>query len=141
MLSMLTAASYLLIAPFDIDRTDGAVLTTAGAAMVWALLLAPGRPLFQPHAYGPVLAFSACALGLSLAFISSAVRRDRFDHLCFGVLFAIAFLFVRWLSIIGNMAWSALLMLVTGAALLLIARAWRSRDHLAQPSAIPGRPS
>jgi uncharacterized membrane protein len=136
MLAMLTVAAYVLLAPFGVDRGDAAVLATAAVGLIWALLLSPGRPLFQPHAYGPVLAFSACALALSLAFVWSAVRYDRLDQLCFGVLFAVAFLFVRWLSVIENMAWSALLMLATGASLLFVARAWRSRRQLVQ-----GRPS
>ena len=69
-------------------------------------------------------------LALAVSLVSSAVRRDRLDQLCFGVLFAVAFLLVRSMSVIRNMAWSAALMLATGAALLLVARAWRSRHQL-----------
>ena len=129
-LSILTAAAYLLLAPFDMDRADAAVLATAATGMIWTMLLAPARPLYDAHAYGPVLAFSTCVLALALSLVSSAVRRDRLDRLCFGVLFAVAFLLVRWMSVIRNMAWSAALMLATGAALLLVARAWRSRHQL-----------
>ena len=47
----------------------------------------------------------------------------------FGVLFGLAFLIVRWASVIENLLWSGLLLLVTGGGLLFIARQWLRRDQ------------
>jgi len=61
--------------------------------------------------------------------IRSAFRSNRHSDLVFGVLFGLAFLIVRWASVIENLLWSGLLLLVTGGGLLFIARQWLRRDQ------------
>ena len=45
------------------------------------------------------------------------------------MLFGLAFLIVRWTSVIENLLWSGLLLLVTGGGLLFVARQWLRRDR------------
>jgi hypothetical protein len=51
------------------------------------------------------------------------------SDLVFGVLFTMAFLIVRWVSLVNDMLLSGLLLLATGAGLLFLARLWRGRDR------------
>jgi len=47
------------------------------------------------------------------------------------VVFGLAFLIVRWTSVLENLLWSGLLLLIAGGGLLYIARLWLHRDRTA----------
>src|SRR5205085_359746 len=81
-----------------------------------------------------VAAFSLLALILSTTLIRSAFRSNRTSFLVFGLLFGILFMAIRWASLVGNLLWSGLLLLVAGAGLLLIARSWIRRDRAPLPA-------
>ncbi len=109
---------------------DWAVLVAAFVSAVWAL--GAGTGLLTKWWWGATcstIAFSATALVLSVALIRSAFRSDRTSDLVVGVLFGLAFLAVRWTSVIENLLWSGLLLLVAGAGLLFVAREWLRRDR------------
>jgi hypothetical protein len=75
------------------------------------------------------VAFSVLAVVMGLTLIRTALRSHRQVDLVFGVLFALAFLVVRWLSVIENMLWSGAFLIVTGGGFLLLARLWRARGR------------
>jgi uncharacterized membrane protein len=109
---------------------DWAVLVAACVSAVWAL--AAGTGLLAKWSWGTTsstIAFSATALVLCVALIRSAFRSNRTSDLAIGVLFGLAFLIVRWTSIIENLLWSGLLLLVTGGGLLFVVREWLRRDR------------
>jgi uncharacterized membrane protein len=103
-----------------------AAVTTTWAAAVWSGVLPEGTAATR---VGTVL-FSALAVGMGLALIHTALRSHQTADLAFGVLFALAFLVVRWVSVIENLLWSGAFLLVTGGGLLFVARLWRSRRPL-----------
>jgi uncharacterized membrane protein len=107
------------------DAGVGAVaaITTIWAAATWSGVLPEGTIAARVG----TVAFSALAIAMALALIRTALRSHRTVDLAFGVLFALAFLIVRWISVIENMLWSGAFLLVTGGGLLLLARLWRSR--------------
>ena len=76
-----------------------------------------------------VLAFSVVTLVLAVTHIRTAFHAGATSDLVFGLLFGLAFLIVRWTSVLENLLWSGLLMLVAGGGLLLVARMWRHRDR------------
>ena len=100
-------------------------VAVAGSTAAWILLA--GWQLATPLA--STLLFSALALGLGVASIRTALRTGRAGDLVFGVLFSMAFLIVRWVSLVDDMLVSGLLLLATGAGLLFLARLWRGRDR------------
>jgi uncharacterized membrane protein len=109
---------------------DWAVMVAAFAAavwtgIVWSGLLTRGWWLTTTS----TVLFSAVALLLCVTLIRSAFRSNRTPDLVFGLLFGLAFLIVRWTSVIENLLWSGLLLLVTGGGLLFIARQWLRRDR------------
>jgi hypothetical protein len=97
----------------------------AAGTVAW-ILLAGGR-LVTPLA--STLLFSALALGVGVASIRTALGTGRTGDLVFGVLFTMAFLIVRWVSLVDDMLVSGLLLLATGAGLLFLSRLWRGRDR------------
>jgi uncharacterized membrane protein len=113
---------------------DAAALTiglVAGVLVVWTLLLVSG--IAQPrHVW--VTLFSVLSLFLSVSLIRTALRTDDAPALAFGTLFGLEFLIVRWTSVIENMLWSGLMLLVAGGGLLFIARLWRFRDRDLAPA-------
>lgn len=109
---------------------DRAVVVLALVAAAWSVAVWSG--LFKPDEWFPTastVAFSAASLIACVAFIRSAFRSSRTSDLVFGVLFGLAFLIVRWTSVIENLLWSGLLLLVTGGGLLFVARQWLRRDR------------
>jgi uncharacterized membrane protein len=109
---------------------DWAVLLTAGAAAAWTGIVWSG--LFTRGWWlttGSTVLFSALALLLCVTLIRSAFRSNRTGELAFGVLFGLGFLLVRWTSVIENLLWSGLLLLVTGGGLLFVANLWLHRDR------------
>jgi hypothetical protein len=103
---------------------------TGSVALVWALVAGSGL-LSDTWWLKTVstIAFSTTALVLCVALIRSAFRSNRTSDLAFGVLFGLAFLIMRWTSMIENLLWSGLVLLVAGGGLLLIARQWLRRDR------------
>jgi hypothetical protein len=79
--------------------------------------------------------FSVLALALSVTLIRNALRSNRTSDLVFGLLFGLAFVLVRWASVLENLLWSGLFLLIAGAGLLFVARLWLRRDG----QAIAGR--
>jgi len=117
---------------------DWAMLGAAFVAASWSALVWMG--LFKPGWWfgtASTVAFSGVSLMVGVAFIRSAFRSNRTSDLVFGVLFGLAFLVVRWTSVIENLLWSGLLLLVTGGGLLFVARQWLRRDR----SVLVGRAS
>jgi predicted membrane protein DUF2157 len=112
------------------DPKDVAVLCAASVTVVWMLMVATGA---SPHgeitSIVSVLLFSGVALGMSVALIRAALQSNRTVDVALGVLFGLAFLLVRWLSVVENLLWSGLLLLTAGAGLLLVARLWRRRPR------------
>jgi uncharacterized membrane protein len=109
---------------------DWAVSITAGATALWAAVMSSGLIgagwLLRTES---AIVYSALSLLLCVTLIRSAFRSDRTSDLVFGVLFGLAFLIVRWTSVIENLLWSGLLLLVTGCGLLFIAWQWLRRDR------------
>jgi uncharacterized membrane protein len=103
-----------------------AVTVVAGLLVVWAVLTV--SRIQQPH-YLWVTIFSILALLLSTSLIHTALRTDDVSSLSFGILLGLVFIVVRWTSVIENMLWSGLMLLVAGAGLFLVARLWRNRDR------------
>jgi hypothetical protein len=110
-----------------------AVVAAAWTGVVWSGLMSRGWWLTTAS----TIVFSAVSLLLCVALIRSAFRSNRTADLAFGVLFGLAFLIVRWTSVIENLLWSGLLLLVTGGGLLFVARQWLRRDR----SLVVGRAS
>jgi hypothetical protein len=73
--------------------------------------------------------FSLAALAVCVGFVRVALVSGSAVHLSVGVLFAILFLIVRWVSVVGNLLWSGVLLLAAGGGLLLLARLWRGRGR------------
>lgn len=118
--------------------SDWTVLLTAFVSVIWAGVVASGlltRGWWLTT--GSTVVFSAVSLLLCVTLIRSAFRSNRTADLAFGVLFGLAFLIVRWTSVIENLLWSGLLLLVTGGGLLFVARQWLRRDR----SLVAGRAS
>jgi len=118
------------------DIKDVGVACVLAMTAVWTIVA--GTSLVDMRATPTVLSatmlFSAATLGLAVALIRAALRSSSMPELVFGVLFAIAFLIVRWVSVLENLLWSGALLVATGAALLWIARLWRRRDRPAAPA-------
>lgn len=109
---------------------DAGVAAVAVSAAAWALAMQSGA-LGDSHTtrvVGTAL-FSILALVVSVTLIRRALHSDVTLDLVLGVLFALAFLIVRWVSVIENLLWSGGLLLVAGAGLLLIARLWKTRPR------------
>lgn len=134
-LSIVLASIAALVAISAIGRPariagDWAVLLAAVVASAWHVLV--WSRLFDRGWWfvtGSTVAFSTVSLIACVAFIRSAFRSNRTSDLVFGVLFGLAFLIVRWTSVIENLLWSGLLLLITGGGLLYIARLWLRRDR------------
>lgn len=110
------------------SAADAGVAAVAGVVTIWAVAVWSGvLPEGATAARAGTVAFSALSLAMGLTLIRTALRSHRMVDLAFGVLFALAFLIVRWVSVIENMLWSGAFLLVTGGGLLLVARLWRGR--------------
>lgn len=116
---------------------DLAVLATAASVAVWLGLHAAGVPNDAMWKYAATLTFSLLALALSTSFIHKALRSDSASDLTFGVCFGLAFLVVRWASLIDSMLWSGVMLLAASAAFFAIARMWRYRDRRPPPAPSP----
>jgi uncharacterized membrane protein len=116
---------------------DLAVLATAASLAVWLGLQAAGLSGGPMWKYAATLTFSILALMLSTALMHKALRFDRASDLTFGVCFGLAFLLVRWGSLIDSMLWSGVMLLAAGGAFFAIARLWRYRDRRPPPGASP----
>ncbi len=123
-------AALAAVAVKPSTAADAGVAAVAGVVTIWAVAVWSGAlPAGAAAARTGAVAFSALALAMGLALIRTALRSHRMVDLVFGVLFALAFLIVRWVSVIENMLWSGAFLLVTGGGLLLVARLWRGRRH------------
>jgi uncharacterized membrane protein len=108
---------------------DWGVAATGLAAVAWVVAAAAGA---DSPVLGAVI-FSGACLGLGITLIRTALDAGRIDLLAWGVLFAVAFMLVRWLSVIESMLWSGAFLLAAGGGLLVLARLWRSRDGTEAP--------
>jgi len=111
----------------SVSLADAFVMATALALVVWLGLLAGGATQSRTWGYSATLTFSVLVLGSSLALIHRALRDDRSSDLAMGVLFAVVFLIVRWLSLIDSMLWSGLMLLLASAGFFAIAKLWSGR--------------
>lgn len=122
-LAGITGAALKPSTAADAGVAGVAIVGTIWGIAIWSGLLPTGLAATR---IGTV-AFSALAIGMGLALIRTALRSHQKVDLAFGVLFALAFLIVRWVSVIENMLWSGGFLLATGGGLLLVARLWRNR--------------
>jgi uncharacterized membrane protein len=116
---------------------DMTVLATAAGLTVWLGLLAAGFGGEATWTYAVTMAFSILALLLSTSLIHKALGSDSASDLTFGVCFGLAFLLVRWASLIDSMLWSGVMLLAASGAFFAIARLWRYRDRRPAPAASP----
>lgn len=124
-MAALSAAGRPVRIPGDRGVEAAAIVAVVWTGAVSSGLLGRGWWLTT----GSTIAFSAVSLLLCVTLIRSAFRSNRTADLAFGVLFGLAFLIVRWTSVIENLLWSGLLLLVTGGGLLFVARQWLRRDR------------
>jgi uncharacterized membrane protein len=110
-----------------LSTADAFVMATALAVAVWLGLLAGGATQSRTWGYSATLTFSVLVLGASVALIHRALRDDRASDLTMGVLFAVVFLLVRWLSLIDSMLWSGSMLLLASAGFFAIAKLWSGR--------------
>jgi hypothetical protein len=131
-LAVTVAAVLALAAMSGVFRARTISDTVAGlaAAMTSAWIVLGAQRAITPLA--STLLFSAIALAIGVALIRTALRTGKLGDLVFGVLFTMAFLIVRWVSLVDNMLLSGLLLLLTGSGLLVLARLWRGRDRAAE---------
>jgi uncharacterized membrane protein len=105
-----------------------AVGITAALTALWLVLIPAAQDGGAPWLLISGL-FNLLALALSVSLIRTAVVTDRLADLAFGVLFGLAFLVVRWVSLIDNLFWSGLILIAASAGLFLVARIWRHRGE------------
>jgi uncharacterized membrane protein len=108
---------------------DFMIVVTALTVTLWLEVMISGYGGDQSWSRLSVIAFSVLALALSAALIRKALSDDTGMHLAFGVLFGLAFLLIRWASLIDSMLWSGLMLLVASAGFFGVARLWRDRDR------------
>jgi uncharacterized membrane protein len=129
------AAAAFSIVPRIADAVDWTMVGVTFFITLWTA----ATWLRLPEAVWLVIAakviFSALALGIAVSLLRSAFASNRTSDLVFGVLFALAVLLVRWTSVLQNLLWSGLFLLLAGGGLLLVARSWLRRDR----PAISGR--
>lgn len=126
----MAALAFSAIARPVLGAADNAVLAVAAVLAVWAAALWSGVfTASQALDIYAVVAFSVLTILLAASLIRTAFLSDRRYDLYLGVLFALAFIIVRWTSLIENMMWSGLFLLLTGGGLLAIAWFWRHRDR------------
>jgi uncharacterized membrane protein len=116
------------------------IVAAAVTLAIWLALLGRGIATDSVWVYGSTLAFSLLALGLSVSSIRTALDGDRPSDLTFGVLFALAFLLVRWASLIDSMLWSGVMLLAASGGFFAIARLWQGR-HRRRPTALRPAPT
>ena len=143
--SLLVAASLLLRRSLVHARRrsspgDLMIVVTAVILGSWLGFLGRGVATDSEWVYASTLAFSLLALGLSFSFIRTALDLDRASDLTFGVLFALAFLLVRWASLIDSMLWSGVMLLAASGGFFAVARLWQGRDRR-RPSALSPAPT
>jgi hypothetical protein len=118
------SAGTRIAGPVDWAIAISGVLTAG-----WTLAVRLG--IFPEAAWRETAAkvlFSALALAMSVTLIRNALRSNRTSDLVFGLLFGLAFVLVRWASVLENLLWSGLFLLVAGGGLLVVARLWLRRD-------------
>ncbi len=117
---------------------DAGVAAAAVCAATWGIAMQAGvlRDVAVARLAGTAM-FSLITLVVSVTLIRRALHSNVASDLGLGVLFALAFLIIRWVSVIENLLWSGGLLLVAGGGLLLIARLWKTRHHTG--AAIAGR--
>jgi uncharacterized membrane protein len=107
--------------------SDVAVMLATAVTVVW--MFWAGASPSTVFIRSAVIAFSVVTLVMAVTLTRTAFRAGGTSDLVFGVLFGLAFLIVRWTSVLENLLWSGLLMLVAGGGLLVVARLWRQRDR------------
>ena len=127
----MAVAAFSAVARPARSAADNAVLENAVVMAMWAgmLWIVPGMASASSQLYA-VVAFSLLTIVMAASLVRSAFLSNRRFDLYLGVLFALAFIVVRWTSLIENMMWSGLLLLLTAGGLLAIAWFWRHRDRV-----------
>ena len=117
------------------STADVVVGLTAMIVIGWFGCVAAGLVGGPTTARLGTILFSVLSLVLAVGLIRAALRLDSTASLILGVGFALAFLIVRWVSLIDSMLWSGLMLLMASAGFFVVARLWRGRRQL-QPSAL-----
>jgi uncharacterized membrane protein len=108
-----------------------AVLVAAGVALL--AIASRETELSDARSLWFALAFSAIALALAAALLRAGIRMDDLRLFTIAVLFALSFLVVRWIDLLGNMLWSAVILFAGAAGLVMLGRLWRARPALSHP--------
>ena len=112
---------------------DYVLALTAVAVAAWLLLLSRGLGGGEAWSTTMTIGFSVLSLIVAVALIRKALGTDRISDLAFGVAFALAFLLVRWASLIDSMLWSGLMLVAASGGFFVIARLWRHRPRRPAP--------
>jgi uncharacterized membrane protein len=110
-------------------RGNWPVLLTLGLLIIWigAFLLAPRLRVDASFQWTMTIGFSAATVAVGAGLLHAAIREQRGWFFLSGIGYVLLFLIVRWIDLMGNMLWSALFLLLTAAALVMLARLWRTR--------------
>jgi uncharacterized membrane protein len=100
---------------------------------VWMAILLFAPPVPSPPAFQwtMAVAFSGVTLAVGLAQLRGGMREGRGWLFLGGITYVLIFLLVRWIDLIHNMLWSAVLLMGTAAVLFAIARLWWTRQPTA----------
>ncbi len=128
--ALLLAYAWLAAARRRVVREALPVLLSAAIVpavlAVMAVRSPDGLPASQRLVFA--IAFSALAIAMSVVLLRAGIRIDDLRLFAVGVGMALSFLVVRWIDLVGNMLWSALLLFATAAGLIALARMWRHRQ-------------
>jgi uncharacterized membrane protein len=94
--------------------------------MVW-VAMAAGDGVASGVRWSLALLASGLTLSMGIVLIRTGAREDRGWLFAAGVFYVLLFILVRWIDLVGNMLWSALLLLASAGALFWMARLWSTR--------------
>ena len=121
-------------------RAHWPILAAAAFALVWLVVVTTvdvDRGIAITFAVGA----SALALAFAIWLMRDGARSGSLARFAAGAAFALGFVGVRWASAVGNLLWSALILGLASAALLWMARLWRTRPAPSERSESNGASS
>jgi hypothetical protein len=120
------------LSPFARIRSTADVVVGLAAMVVigWFGGIAAGLIGGPTTARLGTILFSILSLVVAVGLIRAALRLDSTASLILGVGFALAFLIIRWVSLIDSMLWSGAMLLLASAGFFIVARLWRGRRQL-----------
>jgi uncharacterized membrane protein len=125
--AILAVATAAVVAERGLGGREWPVLLAPGAAIAWLTGLVSVGPFAKPAAIAFTVVFSAVALGFAAWLMRDGTRTADRRQFQTGAMFGLVFMLCRWLSVVGNLLWSALILAVASALLLWTAWYWRRR--------------